>query len=187
VRFFGKRAEPEAPSLSDVEVVRTKLTAVEQAITSAEAELRRVSVEAALSDDPSAGSDIISRISELRTRHDLLSNALRAALQAERDNAGRLYEREFQTRRRSLAQKLGQLGRDAKEVTEALTALVRAHRKMIGTEGSSLSCPQSCKGLRQATRHRSCPDTCVISSWWSCGGWAMMGTGLLFWRNNPRD
>jgi hypothetical protein len=133
VRFFGKKVEPEAPSLSDVEVIRAKLAAVEQAITSAEAELRRISVESALSDDPAAGSDAITRISELRTRHDLLSNALRAALQAERDNAGRLCEREFQARRRSLAQKLGQLGRDAKEVTEALTALVRAYRKMIGT------------------------------------------------------
>ena len=67
---------------SDVETVRGKLAAIERDIQAAESDLRAVSLEAALSEDPDAGHDAIARLNALRSKRELLVNALAAAEQA---------------------------------------------------------------------------------------------------------
>jgi hypothetical protein len=83
----------------------------------------------------------------LRRRKDLLSDGLRAALEAEREAAGRLNEREFQARRRALAQKLGELARNHAAVTVALTEVRDAFRKLATTgEAITALLPQMMRG-----------------------------------------
>jgi hypothetical protein len=124
-------AEPTPPS--DVEVIRAKIAACDAEIARAEDELRSISLAAALSDDPEAGKEAIAKLTELRARKDLLSDALRAAQEVERANADRLSEREYQARRRSLAQKVGQIGRDADTLSRALADTRDAFRRLVGS------------------------------------------------------
>src|SRR5262249_2539030 len=83
--------------------------------------------------------EVIARLTELRARKDVLSDGLRAAQEVERENAHRLSEREFQARKRSLAQKIGQIGRDAETVSKAAIAFRDAFRAMVGTANDILS------------------------------------------------
>jgi hypothetical protein len=124
-------AEPTPPT--DVEVIRGKIAACDAEIDQAQAELHTISLAAALSDDPDAGKVAITKLTELRARKDLLSDALRAAQEVERQNADRLSEREFQARKRSLAQKVGQIGRDADTLSRALADTRDAFRRLVGT------------------------------------------------------
>src|SRR5205085_12545934 len=94
---------------SDVETVRGKLGAIERDIQAAESELRAVSLQAALSEDPDAGYDTVARLNQLRSKRELLVNALAAAEQAAAERKAALHAREWVARKRSLAQKTGQL------------------------------------------------------------------------------
>lgn len=118
---------------SDVATIHTKLATCEQDIQAAEAELRAVSLQAALSDDPDAGHDTIARLNQLRGKRELLVNALSAAEQAEAEKQTALRAREWQARKRSLAQKAGQLERDAAEVARLTEALHQARERMAET------------------------------------------------------
>jgi hypothetical protein len=122
-----------SPPPSDAEQVRQKLAAVEQEIAQAETELRAVSLQAALSGDENAGYDAIARLNQLQGRKALLQNALQAAEQVERDRVAALHAREFAARKRSLAQKTGQLDRDAADVAKATKALHEARSRMAST------------------------------------------------------
>ena len=64
---------------SDVETVRGKLAAIERDMQAAESDLRAVSLQAALSEDPDAGYDTVARLNQLRSKRELLVNALAAA------------------------------------------------------------------------------------------------------------
>src|SRR3954447_24145833 len=118
---------------SDAERVRAKLATVEREIEQAEAGLRQVSLTAALSDDPDAGYDAIARLNALRSKRELLSNALQAAEQAERDATAALHAREWQARRRALSQHLGRLERDASDVSAALRASQEAQNRLAAS------------------------------------------------------
>src|SRR5437588_10024072 len=118
---------------SDVETVRGKLAAIERDIQAAESELRAVSLEAALSEDPDAGYDTVARLNQLRSKRELLVNALAAAEQAEAERLAALHVREWQARKRSLAQKTGQLEREAAEIARLTDALHQARNRMAET------------------------------------------------------
>jgi hypothetical protein len=121
--------EPNAPAPTDVELIRTKLAETAAQIEAAEAELRRVSLNAALSDDPAAGFDAIGRLSELRTRQEILNAALAAALQAEADAQAAERLRDHQARRRAAAQHAARLEKTSKAITAALATLVAEYGK----------------------------------------------------------
>jgi hypothetical protein len=139
MRLFGKSKDiaPSAQNLrtapSDAEQVRAKLATVEQDIAQAETKLRQASLAAALSDDPDAGFDTVARLNGLRSRRELLQNALQAAEQQERDRLAALHRREFQAKQRSLSQKAGQLNRDASDVAKATQSLIEARARMTTT------------------------------------------------------
>jgi hypothetical protein len=139
MRLFGKKELAACPQNlttappSDADQVRQKLSAVSTDIAAAEAELRQASLAAALSDDPDAGYDAIARLNQLQGRKALLQSALQAAEQAERDRAAAFHAREWQARKRSLAQKAGQLDRDAADVAKASKALHEAQARMVET------------------------------------------------------
>src|ERR1051325_764196 len=144
--FTKPRTEPDAGP-SDVELIRTKMAACDAEIAEAEEAFSRVSLEAALSEDRTIGQAEFGRLTALRRRKDLLSDGLRAALEAEREAAGRLNEREFQARRRALAQKLGELARNHAAVTVALTQVRDAFRKLAATgEAITALLPQMMRG-----------------------------------------
>jgi hypothetical protein len=120
-------------------VIRGKIAACDAEIDQAQAELHTISLAAALSDDPDAGKVAIAKLKDLRARRNLLSDALRAAQEVERANADRLSEREYQARRRSLAQKVGQIGRDADTLSRALADTRDAFRRLVGTAEGTLA------------------------------------------------
>jgi hypothetical protein len=130
MKFWKSKDLAACPQNGDTEQVRQKLAACEQGIQAAEVELRTISLQAALSEDPDAGHDAIARLNALRSKRELLTNALQAAEQAERERLAALHAREWQARKRSLAQKTGQLERDAAEVARNLTALQNGIRRM---------------------------------------------------------
>jgi hypothetical protein len=108
---------------ADTEQVRAKLAACEQGIAQAEADLRAISLQAALSEDPDAGHDAVARLNQLRSKRELLQNALAQAEEAERERLTAQQAREMQARRRALSQHCGTLSRDAAEVARAITTL----------------------------------------------------------------
>jgi hypothetical protein len=121
------------PPPSDAEQVRAKLANVETSIAAAEAELRQASLAAALSDDADAGYDAVARLHGLRGRKAILEAALAEALRIETDAQAALRHREWVARKRSLAQKAGQLDRDAADVAKATKALHEARSRMSDT------------------------------------------------------
>jgi hypothetical protein len=129
--------EQVASAQGDAEQVRAKLASTEQDIARAETDLRAVSLQAALSEDPDAGHDTIARLNQLRGKRELLLHALKAAEQAERDRLADLHAREFAARKRSLSQRTGQLQRDSAEVADALKQLDKAIDRFTST-GSSI-------------------------------------------------
>jgi hypothetical protein len=134
MRLFGRSKDVAVyPQNGDTETVRAKLAACEREVQSAEADLRAISLEAALSDSPDAGNDAIARLNALRSKRELLVNALAAAEQAEAEREAAVHAREWQARKRSLAQKAGQLERDAVEVARATEALNNAKQRMKET------------------------------------------------------
>ena len=118
---------------SDVATIHTKLATCEQDIQAAEAELRAVSLQAALSEDPDAGHDTIARLNQPRGKRELLVNALAAAEQAEAEKQTALRHRTWQAVKRSLSQKTGQLERDAAEVERLVKATHQARERMADT------------------------------------------------------
>jgi hypothetical protein len=131
MRLFGRTKDIAAcPQNDDVAQVRQKIAACEQDIKAAEADLRRVSLQLALSEDPDAGYDAVARLNQLRSKRELLQHGLQAAEQAEAERLAALHAREWQARKRSLAQKAGQLERDAAEVARALATLQEGIRRM---------------------------------------------------------
>jgi hypothetical protein len=130
---WKRTSESAVAQNSDADTVRAKIVAVEQEVQSAEADLRAISLEAALSGSPDAGHDAIARLNQLRSKRELLTNALQAAEQAERDRLAALHAREMQARKRSLAQKLGAYEREAGEVAKATQALNDAKARMSET------------------------------------------------------
>jgi hypothetical protein len=66
-----------AKATENLEIVKAKLAAVEAEIATAESELSKVSLAAVLADDQNAGFECVGRLSELRTRRELLQRAVR--------------------------------------------------------------------------------------------------------------
>jgi hypothetical protein len=127
---FWKSKDVAACPQNGADTMRQKIAALEQDIAAAEVELRAVSLSAALSNDPDAGHDTIARLHQLRGRKELLQAALAQAEEAERERLAAMHAREWQARKRSLAQKAGQLERDAAEVARALATLHEGIRRM---------------------------------------------------------
>jgi hypothetical protein len=127
---FWKSKDLAPCAQNSTEQVRSKLAACEQGIAQAEADLRAISLQAALSEDPDAGHDAVARLNALRSKRELLQNALQAAEQAEAERETAARHREWQARKRSLAQKTGQLERDAAIVCKAIADLQDAIRRM---------------------------------------------------------
>lgn len=123
-----KDMSPVAPS--DLETVKAKIATCDAEIAQAEANLRTVSLQAALSEDPNAGSEAIDRLNQLRGKRELLTNALQAAEQAQAEREAQARHREWQARRRALSQQTGRLQRDAVKVTKALATLEEAIGRM---------------------------------------------------------
>src|SRR6202035_2571025 len=73
----------KAKSLMNLEFVREKLAGINREIVAAEADLDRVALTAAISDNASLAFEPISRLQELRARRDMLQRAEVAALAAE--------------------------------------------------------------------------------------------------------
>ena len=67
MRLWKSKDVAACPQNDDVATVRHKLAEVDQQIKAAEVDLRRVSLVAALSDNPDAGADTIARLSALRS------------------------------------------------------------------------------------------------------------------------
>jgi hypothetical protein len=132
MRLF-KRApkEPIAarPLPSDIEKVRDKIAAVERDIADAGEELNRLALHAALADDQSA-SGATARLDELRHRRDLLTRALAAAEQAERERVTARHHRDLQARRRAAAQHAGRLEKLSRSVSEAEATLLSEFGKL---------------------------------------------------------
>jgi hypothetical protein len=116
----------------DTATVREKLDGVEQEITAAEADLDRLALQAVLTDDHSA-SKVATRLTDLRGRRELLSRAVAAAEQAEREAQDAASVRDFQARKRALSQHLGRFQRDAAELNAALGVARDAFRRFTAT------------------------------------------------------
>src|SRR5438067_13733165 len=93
---------------SDVETVRGKLAAIERDIQAAESDLRAVSLEAVLSEEPDAGHDAIARLNALRSKRERSVNALAAAEQAAAERVAALPAREWLARKASWERAAGQ-------------------------------------------------------------------------------
>ena len=99
-----------------------------------------------------------------------MQNALQAAEQAEAERVTALHAREWQARKRSLAQKAGQLERDAAEVARLTEALQTARNRMAETgQGIVALLPPS---LRTNARPypamlatRTLRELCSLESW----------------------
>lgn len=122
-------APPPRPP-NQAEVIKAKLAECADQIEGAEAELHRVSLDAALSDDPQAGAQPIARLAALRGKRELLQHALAAADQAERDRQAAMTLRDHQARRRSAAQHSARLEKHALAITEAQATLTSEYAKM---------------------------------------------------------
>jgi hypothetical protein len=123
-------AEPGGAASSDVEVIHAKLVDAEAQIATAEAELDRLALRAVLADDSSA-FEATARLDELRHRGDLLTRALAAAEQAERDAVTAAQLRDHQARRRSAAQRAGAMQRSARKITELQAALIGEYARLV--------------------------------------------------------
>jgi hypothetical protein len=119
----------QVANAGDVAQVKQKIADCELAIAEAEKELDRAALQAVLAHDQSA-SAATAKLDLLRHRRDLLGRALQAAEQKERETSDAARQREWIARKRSLAQKTGQLERDAAEVARAITALQDGIRRM---------------------------------------------------------
>jgi len=129
----------QALTSQNVETVRSKLAEVASQIASAEHELDRVALGAALNDDPAAGFDAVARLSELKIRQDLLQRALAAAEAAEQ---ARLTEAKIKANRaqfRAFGQHLVALNKAGEEMQAAVEREEQAWRKMIKAAGAARS------------------------------------------------
>jgi hypothetical protein len=149
MRLFGRTKDIADPQNGDVAQVRSKLATVDAGITQAEADLRAVSLQAALSEDPDAGYDAIARLSALRSRKELLLAGLEQAEQKEREAADAARQREWIARKRALSQQTGRLTREATEVSRALATLQEGIRRMEEAGQSIVAlCPLSMRSAR---------------------------------------
>src|SRR4051812_42669390 len=83
--LFRKSKDSAAcPQNADLATVKEKLAACDSEIAQAEADLRRAALGAVLNNDETASAPIRQRLSELRSRKELLLAALQAAEQADR-------------------------------------------------------------------------------------------------------
>ena len=112
--------------------VAEKLAAVDAEIIGAQAELERVSLAAALSDDPAAGRDATERLDQLRQRRQMLKAAQKQAEIEEQRQRDEQAAKDFETRRRALAQHIGRAERAVAEVTKAEADLAEARRRLVG-------------------------------------------------------
>jgi hypothetical protein len=145
MRLPWKRTSESAIAQNcDADTALAKLAACERDIQAAENDLRRVSLQIALSEDPDAGHDVVARLNQLRSKRELLTNALQAAEQAEAERLAAVHAREWQARRRAVSQHCGALSRDAAEVSKALAALHEGIRRMEEVGQSIVAlCPLS--------------------------------------------
>jgi hypothetical protein len=118
--------------------IRGKLATVDHEIAAAEADLRRASLDAVIGEDPTVAESAVAHLRQLRARRELLHAALQGALDAEDEAQAELRNRDWQTRKRALAQHIGRAQRDAKDLTDALVAVRDAFRRLAGT-GQSIT------------------------------------------------
>jgi hypothetical protein len=144
MRLFGRTKDIAVyPQNDDVAQVRAKCAALGQDIAAAELTLRQKSLAAALGDDAEA-LEASKQLQALRDRREFLKLALAEAERIEGDRLAAVHAREWQARKRSLAQKAGQLERDAAEVARAITALQQGIRRMEEVGQSIVAlCPLS--------------------------------------------
>lgn len=127
--LFKRRAPAEPVGAGDLATVLGKISAVEQEIADASAELDRLALHAVLADDQSAVAATV-RLDELQHRRALLLRALAAAEQAQRDKEAALHAREWQARRRAAAQHASRLERASRNVSEAEANLLSEFGKL---------------------------------------------------------
>jgi hypothetical protein len=121
---------------SRAEVIKAKLADCAAEIEAAEAELHRVSLDAAMSEDPQAGTEAIKRLQELRGRRELLEHALVAEAEREADQRAEASLSDHIARRRAASQHCGRLEKHAKAVTQAQASLIAAYQEMIRASGA---------------------------------------------------
>src|SRR5438552_3022637 len=86
-------------TIANIETVKARLAQAGEDIEAAQQELQRVSLDAALSDDPvAAARAAVDRLAEARSRQEILSAALASAMAAETDRLNGLTEREDKAR-----------------------------------------------------------------------------------------
>src|ERR1700732_2848305 len=98
-----KQESGQAASPSDVATVRAKLATVEQEIAAAEGRLRQASLAAALSDDTSAADHAAGELQALRSRKEILLNALAEAERLETERLAAVRATENLARKRALS------------------------------------------------------------------------------------
>jgi hypothetical protein len=136
--FFRRKtmiAEAEQQQ-SRAEVIKAKLADCAAQIEGAEAELHRVSLDAAMSDDPQAGEQAIKRLQELRGRRELLEHAAAAEAEREADLRAEASLSDHIARRRAASQHCGRLEKHTKAVTQAQASLIAAYQEMIRASGA---------------------------------------------------
>jgi hypothetical protein len=116
--FSSRKAEPEQPTPTDIEIIRAKLSDCAAQIEAAERDRDQASLSIALVGDDNANKDVLARLAELHGKRELLTAALRRAEQQERDEQGRLNAREWLARKRSLAQRTDTLTQPAPTMTD---------------------------------------------------------------------
>jgi hypothetical protein len=131
----------KAPNMTEsepnqIEVIDRKIADCLEQIEGAKAEVERTALAAALSDDDALGYEAIGRLNTLQSRHELLLAARKAAeAEAARDQA-RLNAREFEARRRSLAQRAARLERAVKATSANAKQLIDAFAEQAAAADS---------------------------------------------------
>src|SRR5207244_3815004 len=144
----------------NIETVKARLAQAGEDIEAAQQELQRVSLDAALSDDPvAAARAAVDRLAEARSRQEILSAALASAMAAETDRLNGLTEREDKARRRALAQQLAAIERHAAAVSQHQSNLVLDFKKMADASVAARALlPVKLRGPDQGLENQLTPD-----------------------------
>jgi hypothetical protein len=137
----------KAKATMDLETVTARLAEIEAEIADGEAELSRISLNAVLSDDQNAGFECVGRLSELRTRRELLQRALSAAQQAENERIAGLKSKADKARSRALSQHLALMERHAVSIVAAQSAVRDHFRQLVNAaDGVRANLPKHLNG-----------------------------------------
>jgi len=114
------------------EAVRAKLDAAEQEVVAAEANLRAVSLTAAIGGDEEAGHNASDRLRRARDKAELLHHALASAEQAERDRQAAVASTAEKARIRALRQHLAAMQKAADEFAQKTHEQHEAWKQVVG-------------------------------------------------------